>query len=173
MTEPMAKPMIVDVAAQYRQLTEQDKTVSVQWQDAETIAFVARGRAYRSEFHINPCDEIIHLVRGEMRLHYRTPEGREEVAVVGEGSVVRIPAGVPHSPRRAPDTCTFVLERKRHAGEIDRFHWYCPHCDALLHEETFVVADYRDDPVSQAYRRFFENEEFRTCKACGEVMAAP
>ena len=111
------------------------------------------------------------MIKGEMRLHYRTPSGREEVAAIPEGSVIRIPAGIPHSPRRAPDTFTFVLERKRHEGEIDRFHWFCQKCDALLHEETFIVQDYRDDPVSKAYQRFFENEEFRTCKKCGEVMA--
>jgi 3-hydroxyanthranilate 3,4-dioxygenase len=168
----VAGPTIIDLARQYQQLADEDKTVSVQWQD-DTIAFVARGRAYRSEFHINPCEEIIHLVKGEMRLHYRTPEGREEVAEVREGSVVRIPPGVPHSPRRSPESCSFVLERKRRDGEIDRFQWYCPGCGLLLHEESFVVADYRDDPVSQAYRRFFENEAFRTCKACGEVMLAP
>jgi 3-hydroxyanthranilate 3,4-dioxygenase len=42
-----------------------------------------------------------------------------------------------------------------------------------LHEESFVVRDYAEDPVSQAYRRFYESEEFRMCKNCGEVMAAP
>jgi 3-hydroxyanthranilate 3,4-dioxygenase len=39
-----------------------------------------------------------------------------------------------------------------------------------LHEETFVVSDYRADPVSKAYKRFFENEDARTCKKCGTVM---
>ncbi len=97
-------------------------------------------------------------------MHSRTPEGAEEVAVIPEGSIIRIPGGTPHSPRRAPDTFTFVLERKRREGEIDRFHWYCEKCDGFLHEEAFVVQD---------YRRFFDNEEFRTCKKCGEVMAAP
>jgi 3-hydroxyanthranilate 3,4-dioxygenase len=43
----------------------------------------------------------------------------------------------------------------------------------LLHEESFVVHDYAEDPVSKAYQRFFESLEFRTCKHCGEVMAAP
>jgi 3-hydroxyanthranilate 3,4-dioxygenase len=164
---------IVNLADQYRQLTESGKAVGVQWQESESVAFVARGREYRSEFHTNPSDEVIYMIKGEMRLHYRTPSGREEIAAIPEGSVIRIPASVPHSPRRAPDTFTFVLVRQRHEGEIDRFHWFCQKCDTLLHEETFIVQDYRDDPVSKAYQRFFENEEFRTCKKCGEVMAAP
>jgi 3-hydroxyanthranilate 3,4-dioxygenase len=66
-----------------------------------------------------------------------------------------------------------VTERKRRPGEIDRFLWFCPKCDAPLHEETFVVADYRADPVSKAYKNFFDSEEFRTCKACGSVMPNP
>jgi 3-hydroxyanthranilate 3,4-dioxygenase len=61
----------------------------------------------------------------------------------------------------------------RHPGEIDRFHWYCPKCDAFLHEETFVVDDYARDPVSLAYKRFFDSQEFRTCKSCGHVMQRP
>jgi len=169
----MSQLSIVNLTDQYDELTRSGKSVSVQWQESESVAFVARGRAYRSEFHTNPSDEVIYMIKGEMRLHSRTPSGREEVARIPEGSVVRIPAGIPHSPRRAPDTFTFVTERKRQEGEIDRFHWFCPKCDTFLHEETFVVQDYRDDPVSKAYQNFFGSEEFRTCKQCGEVMPAP
>jgi 3-hydroxyanthranilate 3,4-dioxygenase len=43
----------------------------------------------------------------------------------------------------------------------------------LLHEESFVVSDYTEDPVSKAYKKFFDSEDFRTCKKCGEVMPAP
>jgi len=169
----MSQLYIVNLADQYQKLTASGKSVGVQWQESESVAFVARGREYRSEFHTNPSDEVIYMIKGEMRLHYRTLSGREEVAGIPEGSVVRIPAGMPHSPRRAPDTFTFVLERKRREGEIDRFHWFCPKCDAFLHEETFIVRDYRDDPVSKAYQNFFASEEFRTCKNCGDVMPVP
>jgi hypothetical protein len=41
---------IVNLADQYRQLTESGKAVSVQWQESESVAFVARGREYRSGF---------------------------------------------------------------------------------------------------------------------------
>ena len=65
------------------------------------------------------------------------------------------------------------MERKRREGEIDRFQWFCPSCDEFLHEETFVVDDYAVDPVSKAYQNFSDSEEFRTCKACGNVMPGP
>ncbi len=113
------------------------------------------------------------MIKGEMRLHYRTMEGKEEVAVICEGSIIYTPAGTPHSPRFPSDAFALIAERKRRDGEIDRFHWYCAKCDGFLHEEKFVVRDYAEDPVSKAYQCFFGSEEFRTCKKCGEIMPAP
>jgi 3-hydroxyanthranilate 3,4-dioxygenase len=43
----------------------------------------------------------------------------------------------------------------------------------VLHEEQAEIRDYRADPVSKAYARFFDSEEFRTCKSCGHVMPKP
>lgn len=164
---------LVDLLACGRELAERGKRVSVLWQHDDTLVFLARGREYRSEFHINPSDETMQMIKGEMRLHYRTPEGKEGVAVIAEGSIIYTPAGTPHSPRFPPDAFALISERKRRPGEIDRFQWFCLKCDALLHEERFVVEDYAIDPVSKAYQCFFDSKEFRTCKKCGEVMAAP
>ena len=168
----MLQMPVVDLADQGRQLAETGKHVRVLWQHPDTLVFVARGREYRSEFHINPSDETMYMIKGDMRLHYRTADGKEEVALIREGSIIYTPAGTPHSPRFPPDAFALISERKRREGEIDRFHWYCPKCDILLHEEIFVVRDYAEDPVSKAYRRFFDNENFRTCRNCGEVMPA-
>lgn len=161
---------IVSLMGEGNKLSETGKRVSVLWQEPESLVFVARGREYRSEFHINPTDELMYMVKGEMRLHYRTPEGKEEIAILKEGEVIYTPAGIPHSPRFPADAYLMVQERKRKEGEIDKFHWYCPECDAFLHEETFVVSDYSVDPVGKAYKRFFDSEEHRTCKECGHVM---
>lgn len=164
---------IIDLLACGRELTETGRRVSVLWQHADTLVFLARGREYRSEFHINPSDETMQMIKGEMRLHYRTPEGKEEVSMIAEGAIIYTPAGTPHSPRFPEDAFALISERKRRPGEIDRFHWYCPKCDALLHEEDFVVEDYALDPVSKAYKRFFDCIDFRTCKSCREVLPAP
>lgn len=164
---------IVNLAEVSKMLADTGQRVSVLWQEPESLVFVARGREYRSEFHINPSDEVMYMIKGEMRLHYRTPEGKEEVALVSEGSTIYTPSGVPHSPRFPPDAFLLVIERKRREGEVDRFQWYCPECDRLLHEESAVVSDYRADPVSKAYARFFDSEAFRTCGGCGNVMPRP
>jgi 3-hydroxyanthranilate 3,4-dioxygenase len=168
----MAMP-IVDLLARGRELAERGERVSVLWQEGESLAFVARGREYRSEFHINPSDEVMLMIKGDMRLHIRTPEGKEAIAVVPEGSTIYTPAGTPHSPRFPPDAYLLVIERRRRPGEVDAFRWFCPSCDVLLHEETAEIRDYRADPVSAAYSRFFGSEEFRTCKTCGHVMPRP
>ena len=164
---------IVDLFAEGRKLADSGRRVSVLWQHADTLVFLARGREYRSEFHINPSDETMQMIQGEMRLHYRTPEGKEEVTLIQQGAIIYTPAGTPHSPRFPPDAFALISERKRRPGEIDRFQWFCLKCDALFHEESFVVQDYALDPVSKAYKRFFDSEEFRTCKTCGEIMPAP
>jgi 3-hydroxyanthranilate 3,4-dioxygenase len=164
---------IVSLLQEGIKLAEAGKRVSVLWQHEDTLMFLARGREYRSEFHINPSDETMHMIKGDMRLHYRTPEGKEEVTLIQEGSIIYTPAGTPHSPRFPEDAFALVSERKRRPGEIDRFQWFCLKCDTLLHEESFVVEDYSRDPVSKAYKRFFDGIEFRTCKNCGDIMPAP
>jgi 3-hydroxyanthranilate 3,4-dioxygenase len=164
---------VVDLLEEGHRLAASGRHVSVLWQTRDSLCFVARGRAYRSEFHINPSDETMYVIKGEMRLHSRTPNGKEQIDVIKEGCIIYTPAGTPHSPRFPADAFALISERKRRAGEIDRFHWYCPKCDEFLHEETFVVGDYAEDPVSKAYQRFYGSEEFRTCKKCGEVMPAP
>ena len=168
----MLQMPIVSLLDEARRLAERRQRVSVLWQKADSLVFLARGREYRSEFHINPSDETMQMIKGDMRLHYRTAEEKEEIALIPEGSLIYTPAGVPHSPRFPPDAFALISERKRREGEIDRFHWYCRKCDALLHEESFIVRDYAEDPVSQAYQRFFGSAEFRTCKKCGDVMPA-
>ena len=164
---------IVDLDAISEELGRTSRRVHVLWQKPESLVFVARGREYRSEFHINPGDETMTMLKGDMNLHYRTPEGGEEVAVLRQGCTIYTAAGIPHSPRFPPDAYLLVSERMRRPGEIDRFHWYCPSCDAFLHEETFVVDDYAKDPVSKAYARYFDSEESRTCGDCGAVAPRP
>jgi 3-hydroxyanthranilate 3,4-dioxygenase len=164
---------VADLLKIGEELSRTGKRVKVLWQTADTLAFVARGREYRSEFHSDPSDEVMFMIKGQMNLHFRHPDGREEIQVLKEGEIVYTAAGIPHSPRFPPDAYLLVMERKRRPGEIDVFHWYCAKCNARLHEETFVVKDYALDPVSKAYANFFDSEEARTCKKCGTVAPKP
>jgi 3-hydroxyanthranilate 3,4-dioxygenase len=154
-------------------LAESGRRVEVLWQEGESLAFVARGREYRSEFHVNPSDEVMHMIRGQMNLHYRNPDGTEDIAVIPQGSSIYTRSRIPHSPRFPPDAFVLVIERLRPPDELDRFRWFCPSCDAFLHEESVHIDDYRTDPVAKAYQRFFDDLDARTCDKCGDVMPAP
>jgi 3-hydroxyanthranilate 3,4-dioxygenase len=167
---PMPIASLPEIA---RGLAESGQRVSVLWQEPESLAFVARGREYRSEFHINPADEVMYMIKGEMNLHYLTPEGAEKVALVREGEIIYCPAGVRHSPRFSPESFLLVLERKRRPEERDRFFWYCEKCRAPLYEAVRHVADYREDPVSRVYEEYYSEEKHRTCSRCGHVTPRP
>jgi 3-hydroxyanthranilate 3,4-dioxygenase len=163
----------LDLEEVMRNLLKTGRRTQQLWLTPDSMAFIARGREYRSEFHINPSYEIQYSIKGDLNLHYRTADGVEKVDFVPEGWCLFQPPLVPHSPRFAPDAFQLVIERARKPGEIDRFHWYCQNCDNFLHEETYVVDDYRADPVTRAYENFYNSEEFRTCRKCGTVMPAP
>jgi 3-hydroxyanthranilate 3,4-dioxygenase len=146
--------------------------VRVLWPEQDMLVFVARGREHRSEFHIDPSDEIMHMLKGQMDLHYLTPAGEHKIAVMHEGDILHCPAGTPHSPRFSPDAYLLVIERHRRPGELDRFLWFCERCEATLFEATRQVADYRQDPVSSVYQEFYSSAAHRTCRTCGYVAPA-
>src|SRR6266487_1693153 len=92
----------VDLGQVMTTIRNSSRPNTVLWQAPDSIAFVARGREHRSEFHSDPSDEVMFMIKGDMNLHYRTPEGDEKVAVVREGEIIYCPAGTPHSPRFSP-----------------------------------------------------------------------
>ena len=75
---------------------------TVLWQAPDSIAFVARGREFRSEFHSDPSDEVMYMIKGDMNLHYRTPDGDEKIAVIREGQIVYYPLSHRVSPSGIP-----------------------------------------------------------------------
>jgi 3-hydroxyanthranilate 3,4-dioxygenase len=169
----MTELKAVNLAEVSEGISRSVKPVSILWQAPDTIAFVARGRKGRSEFHSDPSDEVMYMIKGVMNLHYLAETGEEKVAVVREGEIIYCPAGVRHSPRFSPDSFLLVLERKRRPDETDRFTWYCEKCRAPLHEVVRHVADYREDPVSRVYEEFYSQEKHRSCGKCGHVTPRP
>jgi 3-hydroxyanthranilate 3,4-dioxygenase len=149
------------------------KPVRILWQTPDTIAFIARGRQGRTEFHTDPSDEVMYMIKGDMNLHYRTPQGEEKIAVVREGEIIYCPSGIPHSPRFSRDAYVLVLERKRRADERDKFSWFCESCGGKLFETIKHVTDYNADPVSRVYEEFYSSDKHLTCSSCGHVTPRP
>jgi 3-hydroxyanthranilate 3,4-dioxygenase len=88
------------------------------------------------------------------------------------GEIYLLPARVPHSPQRMEGSVGLVVERQRNEGELDGFQWYCDHCDALIHEEYFQLANIEKD-LPPVFKRFYGSEESRTCPSCGEIKPVP
>ena len=165
----MSELKAVNLEAVMQGLARGASPVSTLWQEPDMMAFLAKGRSYRSEFHVDPSDEVMVMIKGDADVHYITPDGEHKVALVREGEVFRCPAGTPHSPRFPADAFMLVLERKRREGEEDRFQWFCEKCKTRLFEIVKHVGDYREDPVSRAYEAFYSAESHRTCKKCGHI----
>jgi 3-hydroxyanthranilate 3,4-dioxygenase len=163
----------VDLNEMIATVKAEGKGRRVLWQDSESLAFLSRGRKDRKDFHIDPSDEITLQLSGAQHLVYRTPEGKQETAVVKAGQVLLCPGGVPHSPRVEEDSWFIVFERKRKIGESDHFLWFCDQCGAEVYTVSVAIGDYRQDPVSQVHEKFYSDETLRTCKKCGSIIAVP
>ncbi|MBI2990680.1 MAG: hypothetical protein HYY47_00860, partial [Deltaproteobacteria bacterium] len=116
------------------------------WEDSDFIAFVTRGPNSRKDFHIDPGDEIFYQLEGELNLYYMTPESKRELARIKAGELFLLPAYIPHSPRREK-------------------------CGNKLYETTLSFDD-PTDAVKLATERIRSDEKLRTCRNCGEVLAA-
>ena len=122
------------------------------WENSDFIAFVTRGPNRRKDFHINPGDEIFYQLEGELNLFYLGPEGKQELALLKAGDLLLLPGNVPHSPRRADGSWTFVVERRRRPDERDRFIWPCEKCGNSLYE-TEIRFDDPGNAVSPGNQR--------------------
>ena len=140
------------------------------WEDSDFIAFVTRGPNTRTDFHVNPGDEIFYQLEGALNLHYLTPEHKPEVAVLQEGEMFLLPALVPHSPRREDGSYTLVVERVRRPDEIDGFIWVCGNCTHTLYETTARFNE-PADTVQKAYEAMAADASLRHCTQCGHTEA--
>ncbi len=121
------------------------------YEDAEFIIMVVGGPNSRKDYHFDEGEEFFYQLEGEIFL---------------------LPPRVPHNPIRGENTVGLVMERKRREGELDGLMWFCENCNEKLYEEFFVLLDIMTQ-FQGVFRRFYENEELRTCNNCGTVMQPP
>ena len=163
----------IDLEDAIRSVRDAGKGRRVLWQDSESIAFLSRGRKMSTHCHVDPSDEVTLQLAGEQLLHYITPEGERKIAAMRPGQLLLCLGGVAYSPRVTEDAWFVVIERKRRAGEQDRFLWLCERCGEKVYEVAVEVGDYSQDPVSRVHERFYGDESLRTCKKCGAVVPRP
>jgi 3-hydroxyanthranilate 3,4-dioxygenase len=134
----------------------------------ELIIMVVGGPNARDDFHVDPGEEFFYMVEGDMVLRV-VDEGKLRDIEIKEGEIFLLPANVPHSPQRRANTVGLVVERQRRPGELDGFQWYCRQCEALMHEEKLQLTDIVTQ-LPPVFRRYYADEQKRTCGACGWVM---
>ncbi len=135
------------------------------------IVMVVGGPNSRKDFHYNETEELFYQLEGDVVV--RIIENGKIVPIeIKAGDMFLLPAKVPHSPQRGPNTVGLVIERVRANDMLDSFSWYCENCSNKLYEKFMPVADIVAElpPVMNA---FYADEAKRTCDKCGTVMEPP
>ncbi len=139
--------------------------------DTEFIVMAVGGPNSRSDYHVDPGEELFYQLEGTMTLRV-VEDGRRSDIPIAAGEMLLLPAGVPHSPQRAAHGVGLVVERTRRPGERDALQWYCEHCDARLYAEDFALTDI-ETQLPPVFERFYSSLAHRTCGRCGTVAATP
>jgi 3-hydroxyanthranilate 3,4-dioxygenase len=131
------------------------------------MIMVVGGPNQRSDFHVNPTEEMFYQLEGDIVLRVLDGRDRHDIPIK-QGELFVLPAGIPHSPQRPANTVGLVIERKRPDRANDHVRWYCRQCGAPVHDVEFALADLGKQlkPIIEDYR---SKQELRTCKECGTV----
>lgn len=135
------------------------------------VVMVVGGPNARSDFHVDPGEELFYQVEGDMLLK-TVQAGRIVDIPIREGEMFLLPAHLPHSPQRFPDTVGLVIERRRVAGEQDGLQWYCARCNHKLYEEFFELTNI-ETQFPPVFQRYYDSLAHRTCGQCGHVDPVP
>ncbi|HMK87210.1 MAG TPA: 3-hydroxyanthranilate 3,4-dioxygenase [Steroidobacteraceae bacterium] len=156
---------------QYRPLLRPPVGNKLLYEDGDLIVMAVGGPNSRKDYHHDPGAEFFHQLEGDIVL--KTIQGGRFTDVpIRQGEVFLLPPEVPHSPQRPAGSIGIVVERRRRAGELDGFSWYCEKCANRLYLERIAV-DNLEKQLPGIFARFFSSIEHRTCKVCGTVLEPP
>lgn len=129
---------------------------------------VVGGPNERTDFHVDPFEEWFYQVKGNMHVNLMV-EGEPQTVHIHEGETWLLPRNTAHSPQRPePGSIGVVIERVREEGTLEKFQWYCPNCNALVHEVELQVRDLVTD-MPPVFEAFYTDERARTCPDCDTV----
>lgn len=143
----------------------------VVYKDAEFIVMVVGGPNSRKDYHFNESEEFFYQLEGDIQVKLQI-DGKAEIFDIKEGDIFLLPPRTPHNPIRFKNTIGLVMERRRRAGEMDGLMWFCDTCNHPLFEEKFELNDITSQ-FQAVFKKFYESDELRTCKACGDKMPPP
>jgi 3-hydroxyanthranilate 3,4-dioxygenase len=142
----------------------------------DAIVFVSGGPNTRNDFHVNPTEELFYQLKGDIAVRVRPLDGtRPYDVIIKEGEMFLLPRWVPHRPQRPANTLGLIVEFPRGFDaqgnpQKDGLQWYCPECDALVHDARFVMKKI-DKDLAVVMNDFWDGPaERRTCRNCGHVI---
>ena len=136
-------------------------------ESGDYIVMMVGGPNARKDYHYNETEELFYQLEGDIEVGIQE-DGQAVTIPIKQGEMFLLPAGVPHQPRRGPNTVGLVIEVKRETLE-DGLQWYCENCNNLLHEYKFHLTNIEKDFIPR-FREFYSNLNYRTCKKCAHVM---
>lgn len=137
----------------------------------DAIVFVSGGPNTRNDYHVNPTEELFFQLKGDIAVRVRPLDGSApRDVVIREGELFLLPRWVPHRPQRPESTAGLIVEFPRPAGEKDALRWYCPSCDTLVHEASWILKKI-DEDLRIIMNDFWDGPESRrTCPSCATVI---
>ncbi|MDA0653137.1 MAG: 3-hydroxyanthranilate 3,4-dioxygenase [Proteobacteria bacterium] len=137
------------------------------WRDSDFTVIVLAGPIVRNDYHINPSEEFFYQLQGNMFVKI-VEQGAIRDVPVDEGSVMLMPAGVPHSPQRPePGSIGLVVECKRPEGAHDEFAWYCETCVTPVHRGELLLKNFATDRP-RLFDHYYGTVAHGACPTCGE-----
>ena len=137
------------------------------WRDSDFTVIILAGPIVRNDYHINPSEEFFYQLKGNMFVKV-IEDGAIRNVPVDEGSVMLMPAGIPHSPQRPePGSIGLVIECQRPDGARDAFEWVCEACVTPVHRGEMLLRNFTTDrPILFDY--YYDKIAPGACPTCGE-----
>lgn len=133
------------------------------------IVMIVGGPNARKDYHYNESEEWFYQVEGDINVRIQE-DGKAVDVPIKEGEMFLLPANVPHSPMRSEGSVGLVIEKVRKGtNDMDGLLWFCDNCNHKLHETYFPLTNIESDFLPR-FKKFYGNQDMRTCDKCGTVM---
>jgi 3-hydroxyanthranilate 3,4-dioxygenase len=132
------------------------------------LVMVVGGPNQRSDYHINPGEELFYQLEGDIVLKI-IQDGKPRDIPIQQGEIFLLSAGVPHSPQRPAHTVGLVVEQPKASSQPQHLRWYCRRCHEMLFDAAFQPVDLGKQ-IKDIIERFKSDITLRTCKSCREVF---
>jgi 3-hydroxyanthranilate 3,4-dioxygenase len=137
------------------------------WEDTDFMVTIVGGPNSRTDYHDDPAEEFFYQLKGDMTLRVMDLDaGHPRDIPIREGEVFLLPPHTRHSPQRPAGSIGLVIERRRRAGEVDAFEWYCAKCHTRVNRREVDLQSLVDD-LPPVFEEYYGTVAKGRCPSCG------